>query len=68
MLLLLQEKIRQNSKKVKMRFSYSEQSAANGVYSFGTVESFEYLEDGIEVVAVMEAHGLGKYQKYIVEE
>lgn len=65
---MLQEKIRQNSKKVKMRFSYSEQSAANGVYSFGTVESFEYLEDGIEVVAVMEAHGLGKYQKYIVEE
>ena len=65
---LLGEIIKQNKKTTRLCFPYSEQGAAASVYGCGKVESFEYKDDCIEVVCVLDEKDRGRYRRFLAEE
>ena len=66
-LALLTQLIRQNKKTTLLRFPYSEQGAASSVYGCGKVESFEYKDDCIEVICVLDEKDRGRYRRFWAE-
>ncbi len=60
--------VRNGKKRCVLRFPYEKSGEVNGVYRVGTVEKIEYLSDCIELVAVLDAKGIGMYRPYITEE
>ncbi len=60
--------VRNGKKKCVLHIPYDKSGDVNGIYRAGTVESIEYLADAIEVIAVLDAKGMGLYRSYIQKE
>ncbi len=60
--------VRDGKKKCVLQIPYEKSGEVNGIYRVGTVESIEYLADAIEVVAILDAKGMGIYRSYIQKE
>jgi GTP-binding protein HflX len=66
MLELITSEIQKCKKKYTLLIPYSEQSKLSAIYNVYTVDSVEYLDDGISVSVVLDSRGSGLYGKYIV--
>ncbi len=51
---------------VRLRFPYADQGRVSAVYSYGTVESVSYEEDGVYVDAILDGHGIGYFKSYLL--
>ena len=60
--------VRDGKRKCTLHIPYDKSGEVNGIYRVGTVESTEYLSDCIELVAVLDAKGIGMYRAYIIKE
>ena len=59
--------IKENKKTVKLLIPYSEQGLVSNLYNEYTVENTDYTDDGVLVTTVLDARGLGLYDKYIIK-
>jgi GTP-binding protein HflX len=66
LLLMIEEIVARSKKKVSLLIPYCEQGVVNMLYNIYNVESVEYAENGINIEAVLDSKGLGKFAKYIV--
>ena len=57
--------IRDRKREYTLRFTYDKSGELNGVYQAGTVENVEYLPEYIEVQAVLDKKGWGRYRDYL---
>lgn len=57
--------VRDGKKRCTLHIPYAKSGEVNGVYRVGTVEKTEYLADCIELVAILDAKGIGIYREYI---
>lgn len=53
--------------RVTLKFPLSEQSALNRLYKAATVDSVEYLDDGVLVVAMLDRRARGMFEQFITE-
>ena len=60
--------VRQEKKRVRLCFPYTEQGRMSAVYHYGTVESISYEENGVVLVAVLDKRGLGQFRAYLDEQ
>ncbi len=60
--------VRQEKKRVRLCFPYTEQGRVSAVYHYGTVESISYEENGVVLVAVLDKRGLGQFRAYLDEQ
>ena len=60
--------VRDGKKRCVIHLPYDKSGEVNGIYRIGTVEKIEYLSDCIELVAVLDAKGIGIYRPYITEQ
>ncbi|MBQ2876625.1 MAG: GTPase HflX [Clostridia bacterium] len=68
LLALIEQEIKKFKKKYLLVIPYERQSALSALYDQYTVESVDYADDGIRVVAILDEKGRGVYGKYIAEE
>lgn len=61
----LAKMIRERKREYTLRFTYDKSGELNGVYQAGTVVSVEYLPEYIEVKAVLDQKGKGRYRAYL---
>ena len=66
MLSLIEKTIHSFKKKYKLLIPYTEQSAVSAIYNSYTVESVDYLDEGISVEAILDERGRGLYMRFIV--
>lgn len=57
--------VSEQKKRVTLYFPYTEQSKVSALYQQCQVESVEYLEDSVKVVAVLSKKHLGRYTDYV---
>ena len=57
--------IRDRKREYTLRFTYDKSGELNGVYQAGIVESVEYLAEYIEVKAVLDKKGWGRFRDYL---
>lgn len=57
--------VRERKREYTLRFTYDKSGELNGVYQAGTVENVEYLPEFIEVKAVLDKKGWGRYRAYL---
>ena len=65
LLLTIEKTIQRFKKKYTLLIPYSNQSAVSALYNNYTVESVDYVDEGILVVSVLDERGRGLYQNYI---
>ena len=61
----IEETIHKFKKKYTLLIPYSNQSALSSLYNTYTVESVDYVDEGISVIAILDERGRGMYSKYI---
>lgn len=61
----IEETIRRFKKKYTLLIPYSSQSALSALYDSYTVESVDYVDEGISVTVILDDRGRGMYGKYI---
>lgn len=54
-------------RRVELLFPYAEQGRVSSLYSHGNVEEVNYEADGVRVIAVLDAKGLGIYRAYLLD-
>ncbi len=64
---MIEKKISDGKKKLALFFSYSDQKQLNFLHTDAVIESEEYREDGVYVVATLDAKAQGKYAAYVKE-
>ncbi len=64
----ISELIRSFKKKYKLLIPYDSQSSLSSLYNTYTVDSVEYMENGIEAVVILDERGKGVFGKFIVGE
>ena len=57
--------VRQDKRKVRLLFPYTEQGRVSAVYQYGTVESLSYEENGVVVSAILDRRGIGLFADYL---
>ncbi|MBQ7377054.1 MAG: GTPase HflX [Clostridia bacterium] len=62
----LEQTLAAGKRRRELLFPYSDQGRISGLYDVARVESVEYADEGIRVVATMDAKAEGLYRKYIV--
>ncbi len=62
----LEQTLAAGKRRRELCFPYSDQGRISGLYDVARVESVEYADDGVRVVATMDAKTEGLYRKYIV--
>jgi 50S ribosomal subunit-associated GTPase HflX len=62
----LEQTLAAGKRRRELLFPYSDQGRISGLYDVARVESVEYADDGVRVVATMDAKAEGLYRKYIV--
>lgn len=65
-LTMLEEMARAGTKRCKLRIPMAEQNVLNQLYRLATVEDVQYLDEYVEVSAVLDTRAQGTFQKYIV--
>ena len=65
MLNLIEQTVQKFKKKYTLLIPYSNQSALSALYNNYTVESVDYVDDGILVSCVLDEKGRGIYKNYI---
>ncbi len=63
---MLEDFARAGTRRCLLRFPMSEQAVLGQLYKLATVESVEYLDDCMEVTAVLDTRAQGIFKKYIV--
>lgn len=64
---IIEAEIHKGKKSVTLIIPYAEQHALSALYNIYTVNSVDYLDEGISVSVVLDAKGIGQYKKYICE-
>lgn len=67
LLSLITNEIHKCKKKYRLLLPYSDQGKLSLLYNSYTVESVDYLDEGVSVEVVLDGKGKGMYAKYIVE-
>ena len=62
---LLDESINKSNKRLRLLIPYTEQSVLNQLYGAYSVETCEYMDEGISVITVLDGRGQGRFEKYI---
>ena len=62
----LEELARAGTKRCTLRIPLDEQSVLGQMYKLATVENVDYLDDCVEVTAVLDSRAQGTFKKYIV--
>lgn len=65
LLLAIENAIHKFKREYRLLIPYSEQSALSTIYNNYSVKSVDYVDAGVEVVAVLDEKGKGIYSKYI---
>ena len=68
MLSLIEKAIHSFKKKYKLLIPYTDQSVVSAIYNTYTVESVDYLDEGISVETILDEKGHGMYAKFIVTD
>ena len=68
MLSLIEKAIHSFKKKYKLLIPYTDQSVVSAIYNTYTVESVDYLDEGISVETILDEKGRGMYAKFIVTD
>lgn len=68
LLSMIEEIVELSKRRVTLLIPYTEQGIVNLLYSGYNVEEVDYAENGIKIRAVLDAKGLGKFEKYISGE
>ncbi len=68
LLSMIEECVHEGKKRCKISIPFSEQRLVNTVYSKATVISCEYLDDGVEIIAVLDGAMRGALSDYISYE
>ena len=63
----LTDVLHKGKREVRILIPYTEQSVLSAIYDKCNVKKVDYLDSGIEVIAVLGAEEQGLYSKYIVE-
>ena len=66
LLSLIEQTIHRFKKKYSLLIPYSNQSVVSTLYDNYTVESVDYVDDGIRVEVILDERGRGMYSRYIV--
>ncbi len=66
LLCLIEQTIHRFKKKYSLLIPYSNQSVVSTLYDNYTVESVDYVDDGIRVEVILDERGRGMYSRYIV--
>ena len=64
---MLENEIHKGKREMVLLIPYVEQSILNSLYNNYTVNSVDYLDDGVSVSVVLDSKGMGQYKKYISE-
>ena len=64
---MLENEIHKGKKEVLLLIPYAEQYVINSLYNNYTVNSVDYLDEGVSVSVVLDSKGIGQYRKYISE-
>ena len=64
---MLENEIHKGKKEVSLLIPYAEQYVINSLYNNYTVNSVDYLDEGVSVSVVLDSKGIGQYRKYISE-
>ena len=64
---MIEVEIHKGKKCVSLIIPYADQFALSALYNTYTVNSVDYLDEGIHVSVVLDSKGLGQYKKYISE-
>ena len=64
---MLENEIHKGKREMVLLIPYAEQSILNSLYNNYTVNSVDYLDDGVSVSVVLDSKGMGQYKKYISE-
>ncbi len=59
--------VKENKKTVKLVIPYSEQGSVSNIYNEYTVLNTDYTDEGVSLTAVLDARGLGLYDKYVIK-
>ena len=68
LLTLISEYIMRSKKVCRLLIPYSEQGIVSSLYNSYTVNSVDYLAEGVAVEAILDARALGLYARYIQDE
>ena len=68
LLSLISEYIMRSKKVCKLLIPYSEQGIVSSLYNSYTVNSVDYIAEGVAVEAVLDSRALGLYARYIQDE
>ena len=67
LLAMIEEEVHKEKRECILLIPYTEQSVLNMIYKSYTVNSAEYLENGVQVSVILDAKGRGQYEKYLSE-
>ena len=65
---MIETEVHRGKREYALLIPYTEQNVLNQIYNGYTVNSVEYLDNGISVLAVLDNKGRGQYDKFIVKE
>ena len=65
---LIEKELHRFNKKYVLTIPYDAQSVLSSIYNSYKVESVDYIETGVRVIAVLDEKGRGVYGKYILGE
>ena len=64
---MIEQEVKKGKREVMLLIPYSDQFALSQLYNTYTVNSVDYLGEGISVSVVLDSKGQGQYKKYISE-
>lgn len=59
--------VRQEKRRVRLCFPYTEQGRVSAVYNYGTVENISYEEGGVVMDVVLDKRGIGVFRDFLDE-
>jgi len=65
---MIEEVIRRSKRPCKLLIPYSAQSSLSAIYDSYTVNSTDYVADGVLVEAILDEKAIGQYAAYIVKD
>ena len=68
LLSMIEEVMHRTKRRCKLLIPYSAQSTLSAIYDSYTVNSTDYVDDGVLVDAILDKKAIGQYSAYIVEE
>lgn len=68
LLMAIQEELHRFKKKYTLMIPYSDQSCLSSIYNVYTVNSVDYVDEGIRAEVVLDEKGRGMYSKYILKD